>query len=180
MSNTTASDLHLCAADLRALASQLSDRQLARALRNTLRKRARSLRRTAQAALRSTGIHYTRGLAQTLRADMSRDARGIYATVRASKRTGAGMHKRTRSAQPRLGSAKPQLKPVLLWAADGTAERTTLGGMRRAHRTGRMPRERFGGFMEKAERTEGPGFERAVRAELDAQLEKQIRKYGFI
>lgn len=160
-----------CTADLRAFAAQMTDKQLGRSLRNTLRKIARRTRQVALRNLRATGIHFTPALGKTLRAGETRDARGIYVSARASKKTGTGMHRTQRGV----------LKPVLLWATDGTAPRETKGSRRRAaHSTGRMPSERFGGWLDSAERSEAPHFESDMAAELNRQVERQAKKHGFL
>ena len=150
---------------LRTLASQLSDKSLGRALRNTMRKEARRVRKVAIRNLRSTPVHYTSALGRTLRADMTRDADGIYVTARASVKTLAGMHK----------NKKERYKPVLMWLADGTATRYTKSGACRGSVSGAT----YGGWLVRALQSEAPAMEANVMREIDVQIQKQIQKHGF-
>lgn len=103
------------------------------------------------------------------------------------------MHKtrdrRTRSGKVVAGG----LKPILMWAEDGTRQRrqgparrsilepfrTAFTGRkrrnyeRRGRRTGAMPRY---GFLAWAERTQTAGVERRLFADFQGNLEKRLRK----
>lgn len=167
MSDTTLPQLTV---DLRAFAASLSAREIARPLRNALRKEARRLRREVVRQLRATGVHYTPALGRTIRSGESRDARGVYTTVRASPRTNAGMHKNRRG----------HLKPVAMWLADGTAERITRGGRRAPHPTGAISPGKYGGWLERAKKVHEPQAAAEFYKEIDRQVEKAAHSHGLL
>lgn len=107
------------------------------------------------------------------------------------------MHK-TRDRRRRGGGVTPGgLKPILMWAEDGTRQRrtgprrrslaepfrTAFTGRRRRNyertgrRTGAMPRY---GFLAWAERTQAAGVERRLFGDFSANLERAARRKGLL
>lgn len=165
MANSKKCSLAQASVDIGLLASQLSDKSLGRGLTNALRKEARRVRKVAQKNLRSTQVRYTAALGRTISAGVRSDARGIFVSVRANKKSRQGMYLTRRGVY----------KPVLLFMADGTAERKTKKG----RYTGLIDKQTYGGFHEAAIDNEGPRISSNVYSELEKQIEKQARKYVF-
>lgn len=143
--------------DLRALAHELSDKELGRALRGALRQAAGIVRRQAARNVRSSGVRNAGSLAKNIltAAPYGRDKLGfrVYLSNRARK----AMHMNRRGV----------LKPVLFWLEDGTTSR----GVRKAGPIG---------ALDAAERSTASEAESRIGEMFDKQVEKRLKKHGFI
>ncbi len=154
--------------ELQRLAGLLTTKQLRQALRGSYRTVGRAVLPVARAELQAAAIYpsagasdWTKGVRQY---NYSKGG-GFLVTVKGSR--GKSMHRN------RFG----QLKPVLMWAEEGTAERSTRGGWRRrAHATGRMPRL---GFLEKAAPEMYSRAEREMLPAVERAVERVARKAGL-
>ena len=164
------------------LLSELSPKELKKALRKALRRQAAEARKTAVASLRSSSLK-VRGK----RTDLERGIRSfIYNPARA---TGFMITVKARGAS-RNGKGEKGMhtnrfglkKPVLMWAEDGTEPRRTKSRTRHhtrrrsTHRTGRMPAY---GILKKAETDMYRQVEDGLTAQLEKAVEEAARKGGF-
>lgn len=165
------------------LLKRMDARQLKGALRKSVRREAAKARKTALASLHSSSLK-VRGnrndLDKGLRTFLytSRKALGFLVTVkaRAANRNGKGekgMHLN------RFGLKKP----VLMWAEEGTSDRTTksktkiYARKRKAHSTGRMPAY---GFLEKSQEGMFRQVEEGLVGEIEKAVEEAARKSGMV
>lgn len=151
------------AAEWTELARQLDAKKLKGALRSAYRVEAGKALKIARKAVSQSGLQV-----QGNPSDLNKGVRpyiysrggGFMVTVKPQrgKKADKSMHRN------RYG----KLKPVLMWAEDGTKRRATKGkGNRKAHNTGNMPDYRF---MQRAE----PDMYRSVEAGLLPQVEKKV------
>lgn len=151
-SNASTKSLMVDDRHFQALVSELSERERVRALRGAFRKAALVLRRAVVSNLRAS-IRSDKDLERGVRAVVFKNRLGFRVTVGTAK--GKGYHRN------RFGL----LKPVLVFAEDGTDERATHKGAAR----GRMRRY---GFVVKGGREVAP----SLRQELTAAIVEKVRK----
>lgn len=161
-----------------------------KAMKSAMRREGNRLKRTASANLQASGIG--QGTSRNL-------SKGIYTRVYPD-RYGAGFMV---SVKPHRGNnvkgihtnRKGIMKPVLMWAEDGTRSRKTgrrklsffsksrITGkrirnyIRGGHSTGRMKRY---AFMAKTERQEETSVENNLFGTFQANLDKAARKQGLM
>lgn len=153
--------------NIRGFSSEIENKNLRREMRNALRKEARRVRNVALRNLKATGIHYTASLAKGVRSGECRKYLGIYVSVRSSLATGKGFHVTKRG----------RLLPILRWFADGTDKR--YGGRNGNAYRGFIDRNKYGGWMDDAQKSEGPKVERNVMEYIEESIMKKAKKYGF-
>lgn len=150
---------------------ELLDHLTPRAVRNSLRGAFRAVAKTVRSSGRSS-LSASSLSVRGQRGDWQRGVRtriysrggGFMLTVKGVK--GQSMHTN------RFGKQKP----ILMWAEDGTGERRTRGGLRRAHSTGRMPRYGYIGRIESSLYSYVDG---ALGAELERCVNLQAAKLGW-
>lgn len=155
--------------------SALSPQELSKALRSALRRTGAEARKVARAALASTpgkgvkggarplGKGTRRAVEKSLRLRLYPKKYGLGFMVTASHHGEKGMHL----------NRQGRLKPVLFFAAGGTAERTTRrGGKKR----GKMPQYPF---IPAAEQRVVELVERDTLQNLQAACERELKKRGI-
>lgn len=155
--------------------AELDPKARRQALKSGLRREANAVLRTARRNIRTSGLRSRKdqkGLERGARCHIYKSVAGFKVTVSGDKKTGRGMHRN------RYGD----LKPVLMWAEDGTASRRTKSRLslsrrrrRKAHPTGAMPRY---GFMARTRQQTMPGLEKDMKEMLRDSVAKTARKYG--
>lgn len=156
--------------NLHEFAAKLTTAQLAQSWRNVLRRQARKIRSKVVANLWSNPLKMSpdgggrKELEEGIRANESRDGRGIRVSIAASKNPRKGMHLNRRG----------RYKPVLLWAESGTEPRRHKSTW---HNTGRMPARHF---LRDAERSELPRVRAEVVDAVNRQIQKTCKKHGLI
>lgn len=161
-----------------------------KAMKSAMRREGNRLKKAAAASLQASGIG--QGTPRNL-------SKGIYARVYPD-RYGAGFMV---SVKPHRGNNRKgihtnrqgRMKPVLMWAEDGTRDRragrrkisffskSRITGkrirnyIRGGHNTGRMKRY---AFMAKTERQEGTSVENNLFSTFQANLDKAARKQGLL
>lgn len=155
--------------------AELDPKARRQALKSGLRREANAVLRTARRNIRTSGLRSRKdqkGLERGARCYMYKSVAGFKVTVSGDKKTGRGMHRN------RYGD----LKPVLMWAEDGTVSRRTKSRLslsrrrrRKAHPTGTMPRY---GFMARTRQQTMPGLEKNMKEMLRDSVAKTARKYG--
>lgn len=172
MASSTVTDIKKPFADVYKALDPKAHRK---AMRSAMRREGGRLRKMAVAALRD------RKLGQGTNADISK---GIRARV-FPDRYGAGFmltakpHGKRGYHRNRFGREKP----VLMWAEDGTKQRSKRGRLKflvfrkKGHSTGRMGRY---GFMARAEALAGDSVERNLFGEFQDSLDRAARKQGLL
>jgi len=167
------SDFTYTGAEWTNLLRQLNQKQMRAALRGGFKRAANNARKLAVQSLRTSGIK-VRGNS----ADWARGVRtftytrgsGFAVTVKPRRRGAQSMHKNRQGL----------LKPILMWAEDGTDYRQTRGRGRvfksGRRRTGKMPAYHF---IEKAEPQMIQTVEQTLIPELETAVRKQAAKAGF-
>ena len=172
-------------------------REQRKALRGAMRREGNRLRTTAAAKAASAlgnrgGGDFKRNI--LVRVYPPKYGAGFMLTVKGRNGHDPKIMHKTRDRRTRSGKVVAGgLKPILMWAEDGTRQRrqgparrsvlepfrTAFTGRkrrnyeRRGRRTGAMPRY---GFLAWAERTQTAGVERRLFADFQANLEKRLRK----
>lgn len=164
------------------LLSELSPKELKKALRKAIRREASKARNTAVSYLRSSSLK-TEGS----RTDLERGIRSFaYSPSRATgfmitvKARGAGRNGKGEKGMHtnRFGLKKP----VLMWAEDGTEPRATKSRTkvytrkRMTHRTGQMPAY---GFLKKAEPDMFRQVEEGMLKDMEKSVEEAARRSGL-
>lgn len=172
MASSTVTDIKRPFADVYKALDPKAHRK---AMRSAMRREGGRLRKMAVAALRD------RKLGQGTNADISK---GIRARV-FPDRYGAGFmltakpHGKRGYHRNRFGREKP----VLMWAEDGTKQRSKRGRLKflvfrkKGRSTGRMGRY---GFMARAEALAGDSVERNLFGEFQDSLDRAARKQGLL
>ena len=155
--------------------AELDPKARRQALKSGLRREANAVLRTARRNIRTSGLRSRKdqkGLERGARCYIYKSVAGFKVTVSGDKKTGRGMHR----------NRYDDLKPVLMWAEDGTASRRTKSRLsllrrrrRKAHPTGAMPRY---GFMARTRQQTMPGLEKDMKEMLRDSVAKTARKYG--
>lgn len=151
--------------------ASLDERSRVRVLKGGLRRAAGKVRKAAVSNLRAA-IRSDRDLERGIRVRIGKQQPSFTVTGAFDRKSGRGFHLN------RFG----QLKPVLLWAEDGTAVRSTksnggkrLWRARAGHNTGKMTRV---GFMDAAKRQCAGTVSADVSREILSYTYKTARKYG--
>lgn len=141
--------------DLRSLAAQLTDQQKARALKGALRAGGRILRNEARRNVRASGVHNASALAKNILMAAPYGKTKLGMRVYLSNRARKAMHLNRRG----------KLKPALFWLEDGTTSRGS-----------RQPINALG----RAEQAKASEVESRLGELFDKQIEKQLKKNGWI
>lgn len=171
-----AADLRYDDGNLQRLFAELEPRRRTQALKGGFRKAANNVRKKAVGNLREA-IRTDRDLEKGVRAIVFKRTAGFRVTI-GTKKAGkngkgeAGMHTNRRGLK----------KPVLIWAEEGTKQRTTKssGGkratrLRSSHSTGSMPRF---GFMRKTRDEVRETVTDDMRKMVTENVERVAKKYG--
>lgn len=163
-----AQDISYDDTNLQRLFAEMAPKQRAKALRGAFRRAANQVRKAALENLRSS-IRSDKDLERGVRTVVYKRVAGFKVTVGTKKgklgRGGYGYHKNRQGLE----------KPVLIWAEDGTASRSTKGIGRVKRSTGRMKRY---GFMHKTlEQTKG-NITSTLHNEIRDNVQKVAKKYG--
>lgn len=165
------------------LLSELSPKELRKALRKAVRREASAAIKTARASLAASSLKV-----KGSRSDFDKGIRSfIYNPKRAVgflitvKPRGAGRNGKGEKGMHtnRFGLKKP----VLMWAEDGTKPRATKSRTkvytrkRMTHRTGQMPAY---GFLKKAESEIFRQVEEGMVGDLEKAVEEAAKKSGLI
>lgn len=149
------------------LLREMNVRQLRNALKRAYRAEAKKQLAIAQGYAARTGMRSAAALAKTVYSYVYSRGGGFLVTVKGNKKNDKGMYR----------NSKGRIKPVMMWAEDGTAARTTKnGGLRRSHSTGNMGKY---GFLDKAEAEMFPTAETDLLPEVEAAVEKVAKKVGL-
>lgn len=153
----------------RALINEMTPRQVRNVLRRAYRSTAKVIRRTALSSLSSSGLSVRGNVGdwkKGVRTRIYSRGGGFMVTVKGTH--GKSVHRTRRGI----------LKPVLMWAEDGTTFRKTRStGLRKSHYTGRMPKY---GFIERAEPTMYAQVERELFPRLEQAVMDVARKAGWL
>ena len=150
------------------LLREMNVKQLRNSLRRAYRAEAKKQLAIAQGYAARTGMHNAAASAKAVYSYVYSRGGGFLVTVKGNKKNDKGMYR----------NSKGRLKPVMMWAEDGTENRSTRnGGQRRSHATGSMGRY---GFLQKAEAEMFPTAEADLLPEVEAAVEKVARKAGFV
>ena len=148
---------------LRQLFAELNSEHQKRVFRNAFRRGANKLRSQAVKNLRGS-IRSDRDLEKGIRSIVFKQMVGFRVTVGTGK--GKGFHKTRRGV----------LKPVLMWAEDGTGYRRTRGSAKRPSRvTGKMKRY---GFLDRAKDQTMGEITSFVHQSVSEGIVKTSKKYG--
>lgn len=149
------------------LLREMNVRQLRNSLKKAYRGEAKKQLTIAQGYAARTGMHNAAALAKTVYSYVYSRGGGFQITVKGNKKNDKGMYR----------NSKGRLKPVMMWAEDGTESRSTRnGGLRRAHTTGSCTQY---GFLAKAEAEMFSAAEVDLLPEVEAAVTKIARKAGF-
>lgn len=157
--------------NLRKLFSELRPKRRRAALKGAMTRAATSVKKSAAANLKATGIHNAAALSRGISSSAFRRTLGFKVTVKSSGNKGFHVNRRGLK------------KPVLRWAETGTKRRKTrravsffcAGRWRQGRNRGSMPRF---GFMEKTrDEVKGPITAQVQQAIVD-NIQKTARKYG--
>lgn len=149
--------------------SELSPGNRAKVFRGALRRTATKVRRMAVGYLLSSGLGHAKEMQRGIRSGIRRKSLGFFVTV-ATGRNGSGIHRN------RFG----KLKPILIWAEDGTKLRKTRSKSRiftrkrKGHTTGSMPAY---GFIDASRQSLG-GIESGLRTSLAESVVRVAKRYG--
>lgn len=178
-------DLQYDDSNLQRLFAELDPKQRLQALKGGFRREAAQVRKTAINNLRSSGLRTDREMESGIRAIVFKQKVGFRVTVgtkvKGGKGTGTklyGFHKNRRG----------EVKPILMWAELGTAERRTksnggkhtrmwAGRSRAAHSTGRM---KTYGFMAQTLDQVADTVTDNLHKEVIESVERVAKKYGCI
>lgn len=152
------------------LLREMTPRQIRNSLKRAYRAEAKKVKKIAERKLDSSGLHVMGSksdLHKGIRTRIYSRGGGFMLTVKPGKGNVKSMHKNRRGF----------LKPVLLWAEEGTVGRFTRNGMRRGHITGSMPSY---GFMAAAEDEMLQTAENDLLSEVEVAVEKVARKAGMV
>lgn len=156
-------------ADYAHLYTEMQPRQRMQALKGAFRRTSTKLRRATVEQLRADGPRTNGRLEKCVRRvllNAKRGSAGFKVTLMGVRGRTTGFYRNRRG----------QLKPVLVFAEDGTAPRNTRKGKRARHSTGRLRRY---GFLDKATKQLGPSIGDDVKNELKEQIKRIAAKYGF-
>lgn len=149
------------------LLREMNTKQLRNSLKRAYRAEAKKQLSIAQGYAARTGMHNATALAKTVYSYVYSRGGGFMVTVKGNKKNDKGMYRNSRS----------KLKPVLMWAEDGTGSRVTRGGgFRSAHPTGSLKKY---GFLERAEAEMFPTAEKDLLPEVEDAVAKVAKKAGF-
>lgn len=181
---------------LRDLFAQMDEKQRAKSLRGAFQATAGILRRAAVSNLRES-IRSTRELEKGVRALVFKERLGFRVTVgttirRTKDRHGwQGVHGFYANRQVRKKPSKYAVRPVLIWAEDGTAVRRWKG-QREKHQTNSGTREHymyngaFRGrmrayrFLDRANQRVGTQINQLLQTNYRSSVEKVAKKYGCV
>lgn len=144
------------------LFEQLDERHRVRALRGGFRRAGQKVRKAAISVLRS-GLRSNRDLERGIRVVIGKRQPTFKVTGAFDLKSGRGFHRNRRG----------ELKPVLLWAEDGTAVRSTK--RRGHHTTGSMTRI---GFIDSARRQCEASVTEDIHREVTDYVLRTARKNG--
>lgn len=161
--------------DFRALAKEMTPRQLRNSLKRAYRAEAKKIRGMALQGFRAANVD-VRGNRQDIekgiRVRIFPRGGGFMLTLKPHKSNGAGVH------ENRHYRRTGKKWPVLMWLEDGTKMRKTrTRGSKRGHSTGRVP---VLGFIEGKREEMNRAFEADMAKELESAVEKVARKHGLI
>lgn len=170
--------------NLQKLFMELEPKRRTQALKSGFRREANQVRKTAVNNLRSSGIRTDREMETGVRAIVFKQQAGFRVTVGTAHRRGRGKGTLYGFHKNRRG----EVKPILMWAELGTAERRTKsnGGKhtvmfsersRAAHSTGRM---KSYGFMAQTLFDVRETVTENLHNEVIQSVEKVAKKYGCI
>lgn len=149
---------------LRQLFAELNSKRQKQVFRQAFRRGANTLRREAVKNLRGS-IRSDRDIEKGIRSIVFKQTVGFRVTV-GTGRGNVGFHKTRRGV----------LKPVLMWAEDGTEYRRTRGSAKRPSRvTGKMKRY---GFLERAKNQTVGRITNDIRESVANGIIKTSQKYG--
>ena len=151
---------------LQQVEAELSTRELRRAIKGSLNKEAKRVRRSAASYLRSSAVykggklHNASAVAKGIRAKVYKDYSGFIVAANPYKKV--GFHKNRRGL----------LKPVLMWANMGTQERTRKGAKGSNGSMAAID------FIKKAENQAVPSSVRNIVVNYQNNVVKIIRRHG--
>lgn len=152
------------------LLREMTPRQLRNSLKGAYRKVAKQAKDIAVGKMQTSGLHVMGNksdLKKAIRTRIYSRGGGFMVTVKPDRQNKKSMHRNRRGF----------LKPVLMWAEEGTTGRFTRNGQRRGHITGSMPAYHF---MSDSEEQMRQTVENGLYPELEQAVEKQARKAGLI
>lgn len=152
--------------DIGALLTEMSPRNVRKAVRNAERRIGEKIRKDAVARLRATGLRVDKNLEEGVRLVRFSKRFGFAVTIKPNRATGESYHKNRQGL----------LKPVLAWAESGTDDRKTRkGGKNR----GRMDKNKSYSFMP-SEENYVDFVESNMMTAIDQECNKIVSKYGLI
>lgn len=164
-------------ASLQGAFNELEPKRRLQALRGGIRKAGNQVRRVAIGKLRKS-VRSDRDLERGVRLVLyKKKAAGFRVTVG----TKAGNRKTGKGAAGFHTNRRGQKKPVLIWAEEGTGERSTKSATKfwrrrkRGHSTGRMPSFLF---MKRTQQETAPKITEQIRSEILGNVQRIIKKYG--
>lgn len=147
----------------------LDEKAHRKAMRGAMRRVGNMVKKSAAQSASASGLRNGAQVAKGLRVRVYPDRFGLGFMVSTKPRGKKGYYKNRQGKE----------KPVLMWAAEGTKQRTTRSKSKwfvrkkRGHSTGRMPAF---GFMEKTENREAGNVEANLFDVFEKNLEKAVRK----